>query len=92
MLIMENQTADGPGELIQHFGGHVQIQVDGTFDGATVTLQVSQDNLPFNSLDEALANFTTGDVVIFKMIKGARYRLDMAGAGGSTSVSASAIT
>lgn len=91
MLIMENRTTDGFSEEIVNFGGSVQIQVSGTFDGASVTMQVSQDGLPFINLDELPATYTAPDVVIFSLLQGAKYRLSVTNSGGSTDLSASSI-
>jgi len=91
MLIMENRTTDGFSDEIVNFGGIVQIQVSGTFDGATATMQISQDGLPFLTLDETPAIFTAPDVVVFTLLKGLKYRLSVTNSGGSTDLSASAI-
>lgn len=92
MLIMESRTSNGNSDEVAHFGGIVQIQVSGTFDGATATMQVSQDGLSFVSLTETNAIYTANDVVAFTMLKGAKYRLIVAGAGASTSLSASSLS
>jgi len=91
MLIMENRTTDGFSDEITNFGGSVQIQVAGTFDGASVTMQISQDGLAFVNLDELPATYTAPDVVIFTLLQGAVYRLSVINSGASTDVSASSI-
>ena len=91
MFIMENKTTNNPSDEIIQFDGTIQVQVSGTFDGATVTMQISQDGLPFFSLTETEAILMAPDVVLFTILKGARYRLDVTGGGASLNISASVL-
>jgi len=91
MIIMENRTTDGFSNETINFGGSVQIQVDGVFAGAAVTMQVSQDGLAFINLDESPATYLKPDVVIFSLLQGAKYRLSVINSGASTNLSASSI-
>ncbi len=88
---MQNRTTNGFSDEVRHFGGRAQIAVTGTFDGATATLEVAQDGQGFVALDETLAMFTAVDVVNFDMNAGATYRLNVAGVGASTDITASTI-
>lgn len=91
MLILENRTTAGDSDEIPHFGGTIQIQYAGVFDGATTVLQISQDGLPFISLTEETAIITAPDVVLYTVLKGAKYRLNVSGGGASQDISASVL-
>ena len=63
------------------------IQVSGTFDGALLQLEISQDQLPFHVLDSysASAPGITSIVIPFNC----RFRFLLSNSGASTSVSVS---
>ena len=93
-VFMRDQTINGESEDIPHRGGLVQIAVYGVFDGAIATLEVSHGESGFLTLDEpsAIFNETKSNVSIFQMVSGATYRLIITNAGGSTNLSASALS
>lgn len=99
--VFENQTANGdsliwPGQLPPtininegHTGGDLQLSIVGTFDGATIAIQVDQDGLGFNPLIGS--NQVAPDVNELSLGRGARLKLVLSGVGASTDISASII-
>lgn len=90
MLITANLTqANTESETFLHNGGVVQVEASGVFNGATVKMETSQDELTF----VVLSNFTmTGnDVLRVNMQPGTKYKFSIISAGGSTDIAVSII-
>ena len=94
MLLFENQTTNGDSLIYPangtHQGGPVWLAIVGNFDGATIQIQVDQENIGFQNL---VGNAQTqADVNQIFLNKGHRLRLNLSGFGANTDVTASLTT
>jgi len=78
------RTTNGNSSALSHPGGPVLLIVRGTFDGATVKIQVSDDGT--NWIDLQYASFTTAVAVLMDLPINTQIRANVAGAGAGTSV------
>jgi regulation of enolase protein 1 (concanavalin A-like superfamily) len=78
------RTTDGNSSALDHPGGPVMLIVRGTFNGATVKLQASDDGT--NWVDVQYAAFTAALAVLFELPIGSKIRANVSGAGASTSL------
>jgi hypothetical protein len=70
-----------------HSGGVMQVQLSGTFGGATVNLSVSQDELtPFALTDFAQ---TSDNVLLVDMMQNSKYFFSLLNASGTTNIQVS---
>lgn len=95
MLLFENQTTNGnslvfPASDETHTGGPVWLAITGTFDGATVHLEINQESLGFTRL--VGVDQTQNDVNRIALGNGHQFRLELSSAGASTDITASVIT
>jgi hypothetical protein len=81
--LFDGATADGPGDAVTVHRGAVAFAAAGTFDGATVTLQLSLDGQEWFDV----ASLGSKDIKLVDMPP-AIIRASISGAGGSTSVTA----
>jgi len=93
MYLLENQTVntDGSQTTIEGSGGTLLIQADGTFDGATVTIQGRMHGFTWQDLEDnngEVVSLTENEIVVAGWCKaGFQIRGSLTGAGGSTDVS-----
>lgn len=78
------RTTNGNSSALSHPGGPVLLIVRGTFDGATVKIQVSDDGT--NWIDLQYAAFTAAVAVLMDLPINTQIRANVAGAGAGTSV------
>ncbi len=78
------RTTDGNSASVAHPGGPVLLIVRGTFGGATVKIQVSDDGT--NWIDLQYASFTAAVAVLMDLPINTQIRANVAGAGAGTSV------
>lgn len=78
------RTTDGNSSSVAHPGGPVLLIVRGTFGGATVKIQVSDDGT--NWVDLQYAAFTAAIATLMELPIGTLIRANISGAGGSTSI------
>ncbi len=93
MIYWTNQQVSetGPEKLLDKASPEqASVQAAGVFDGATLTLEVSQDGLPFYSLTDFTV--TTPSIMKGLIPFGSRYRFVLANSTGSTSVSVSLLS
>ncbi len=90
-ILFQNQTGNGVSTIFPasgtYNGGPVFLAITGTFDTATVEIQIDQDGLGFITLQGVSQTLT--DVNRIAMISGQRLRLNLTSAGGSTDITAS---
>jgi hypothetical protein len=92
MKLLENQTTDTDGSqaVVEGRGANFLVQVEGTFDGATVTLEGSLEGMGFQQLKDvtgSLVAIIVDDTVVITYCKaGFRIRAAVIGAGGSTNI------
>lgn len=89
ITLLSGATANGPGPELGFVQPQLQkrktLQIWGTFDGATITIEVSPDGVQWNPLPDGA--FTAADVKDLK-VSASKVRAVVSGAGASTSVSA----
>lgn len=89
-LYWVNQTTDASGPLRLWSKGspeYASVQVSGTFDGALLTLAISQDGLPEHVLDSYSA--TAEGITTLIIPAGSSYRFILQNSGASTNISVS---
>lgn len=94
MLLFENQTANGtslvfPSADSTHNGGPVFLAIGGDMDGASIAIEVNQDNIGFVLLQGQTQ--TTIDVNEIFLASGHQLRLVLSNAGASTDITASVV-
>lgn len=93
MLLLDAQTTntDGSQTTLPCTGGTLLVQIAGTFDGATVTLEGEIEGLGYVALsDDAGTVFSASAntiIVVTTCKAGLNVRAALTGAGASTSVS-----
>jgi hypothetical protein len=83
-----NLTQAAPkSDNVLHRGGTVQVQVTGTFGGATLNLNVSQDALA----EQALSDFalTEANTLLIDMLANSVYNFEVVDASGTTDLQVS---
>lgn len=83
-IFFSEQTANGNSESATHTGGPLTVFCDGTFDGATVKLQVRRPGGDWQ--DDTDLTFTAGGHINLQLVSGVEMRGDISGVGASTSV------
>ena len=78
------RTTNGNSSSVSHPGGPALLVVRGTFDGATVKIQVSDDGT--NWVDLQYASFTAATAVIMDLPINTLIRANVASAGAGTSI------
>lgn len=81
--LLDGVTADGPGDAVTVHRGAVAFAAAGTFDGASVALQLSFDGQEWFDV----TSVGSKDIKLVDMPP-AMVRASVSGAGGSTSVTA----
>lgn len=74
-------------DMIHHIVGDIVIQANGTFDSATLSLEYSQDGLPFVTLDDF--SITKNDAVIITLADSSNYKIKLNNSISSTEVQVS---
>ncbi len=82
--LFSGQTANGSVGMDAIADGLQTVFCWGTFDSATVKVQLSPDGSEWFDLDDL--TFTAKSVMNFKTQAGVQYRATLSSAGGSTSV------
>jgi len=83
MLIQLNNTIT-ESTAIKHLGGELQIAATGTFDGATLKMKISQDDLDYIELDDF--SMTKDDVLYMSMKPNTDYIIFLDTVGASTNL------
>lgn len=84
--LFDEQSTNATGSVIvEHNGGEVEVIVDGTFGGGTVTLMANFDEVGWVPVKGG--EWTTPEVRILRTVRKCQLRLDLAGAT-SPSISA----
>lgn len=78
------RTTDGNSSAVSHPGGPVLLIMRGTFGGATVKIQVSDDGT--NWVDLQYSAFTAAVAILMELPINTLIRANVSGAGGSTSI------
>jgi regulation of enolase protein 1 (concanavalin A-like superfamily) len=78
------RTTNGNSSAVAHPGGPALLVVRGTFDGATVKIQVSDDGT--NWVDLQYAAFTAAIATLIDLPIGTLIRANVASAGAGTSI------
>lgn len=78
------RTTNGNSAAVSHPGGPVMLITRGTFDGATVKIQVSDDGT--NWVDLQYAAFTAAIATLLELPIGTQIRANVSGAGAGTSL------
>lgn len=78
------RTTNGDSASLSHPGGPVLLIVRGTFGGATVKIQVSDDGT--NWVDLQYAAFTAAIATLMELPINTLIRANVSGASGSTSI------
>lgn len=100
--LFSNRTTDGSssevslaqeawtgGSINEREAIHIPVQVSGTFDGCTVTIEGSIDGTTFSALKDANGNsiaFTAAGLVVMVLAGVTQLRATVSSAGASTSV------
>lgn len=82
--LFQNRTTNGASAALAHPGGPALLIVRGTFGGATVTTQVSDDGT--NWVDLQFGVFTSATGVVFELPINTLVRVSVSGATGTTSL------
>jgi len=89
--ILSAADANGDSLIVDHNGGEVEVVVEGTFDGATVTAYLKMDGrdtwVPASE-NSAVAAWTEPMVKAFKTLRKCQIKLTISSAGASTEITA----
>ena len=87
MALLTNQTSNGSGSGVAHTASTV-AHVSGTFDGATVSLEVSLDDSVWVKPDNVKGGGQTGSpaAILINHVGAYYLRASVTKAGGSTSI------
>lgn len=77
-------------DILHNIVGDVVIQAHGTFDSATLSLEYSQDGLPFITLDDF--SITKNDAVFITLADSSNYKIKLNNSIGSTEVQVSILS
>ena len=88
--LLTNQTSDGDGTAIDWNGNKGgEIQIDGTFDGATVTIKGSlDDGVTYTEPPDNTGQFTSATFEALNLHAPCKIRATVSGAGAGTNINA----
>jgi hypothetical protein len=88
--LLTNQTTNGNGPEVAWNGNHGgEIQIAGTWDGATVTIKGSLDGgTTYTEPPESLGQFTSDTIEAFNFHAPGKIRATLSNAGATTDISA----
>ncbi len=89
-LLLENATTDGNGTVVDWPGNRGgELQIDGTWDGATVTIKGSLDGgTTYTAPPESIGEFTESTFETLNLHAVCKVRATVSSAGASTDLTA----
>jgi len=90
MSLFTLNNAKFESDVFHHIVGDVVIQAHGTFDSATLSLEYSQNGLPFITLDDF--SITKNDAIFITLADSSNYKIKLNNSIGSTEVQVSILS
>lgn len=89
LFTLNNTTTES--EIFRHTVSDVVVQASGTFSGATLVLEYSQEGLPFHTLDLDDFSIIEDDVLRVSLADNCTYKFKLINTSSSSSVQVSVL-